>query len=172
LRFTGRCYRGHDPTWSFSPLSGAGAAKTGGRFNRKGRPTLYLSLDVMTSIGECTQGLTQRLLPLTMCEYDVDCEPVADLRDGAGRDHHGITLAELGCAWLRHLRDGGDAPSWLVAERLEADGFVGMLAPSFVPHATEANCTLILWRWGPELPARIVVFDPTGRLPRDQLSWT
>jgi RES domain-containing protein len=172
LRFTGRCYRGHDPTWSFSPLSGAGAAKTGGRFNRKGRPTLYLSLDVMTSIAECTQGLTQRLLPLTMCEYDVDCEPVANLRDGAGRDHHGITLAELGCAWLRHLRDGKDAPSWLVAERLEADGFVGMLAPSFVPNATAANCNLILWRWGPYLPTRVVVFDPTGRLPKDQLSWT
>ena len=172
MRFVGRCYRGHDPTWSFSPLSGEGAAKTGGRFNRKGRPTLYLSLDVMTSVGECTQGLTQRQLPLTMCEYDVDCEPVADLRDSAGHDRHGITLAELGCAWLRHLRDGEDAPSWLVAERLEADGFVGMLAPSFVPHATAANCNLILWRWGPDLPTRVVVFDPTGRLPRDQLSWT
>jgi RES domain-containing protein len=89
LKFTGRCYRGHDPTWSFTPLSGDGAAKTGGRFNRKGKPTLYLSLDIMTSVGECTQGLTQRLLPLTMCEYDVDCEPVADLRDDAGRDRHG-----------------------------------------------------------------------------------
>ena len=171
MRFVGRCYRGHDPAWSFSPLSGEGAAKTGGRFNRKGKPTLYLSLDIITSVGECTQGLTQRMLPLTMCEYDVDCDPVADLRADVGRDRHGVTMAELGCAWLRHLRDGEQAPSWLIAERLEADGFTGILAPSFVPNATAANCNLILWRWGPDLPNRAVVFDPTGRLPKDQLSW-
>jgi RES domain-containing protein len=171
LRFAGRCYRGHDPTWSFSPLSGEGAAKTGGRFNRKGKRALYLSLNIMTAVGECTQGLTQRLMPLTMCEYDVDCEPVADLRDDAGRKLHGAAMAELACAWLSHLRDGKDAPSWLVAERLEADGFAGALVPSFVPNATGANCNLILWRWGPDLPTRIVVFDPTSRLPKDQLSW-
>ncbi len=171
MRFAGRCYRGHDPAWSFSPLSGEGAAKTGGRFNRKGKPTLYLSLDIMTSVGECTQGLTQRLLPLTMCEYDVDCDPVADLRDDAGRDRHSVTMAELGCAWLRHLRAGENAPSWLVGERLDAEGFAGLLAPSFVPNATAANCNLILWRWGPDLPNRVAVFDPTGRLPKDQISW-
>jgi len=74
LKFSGRCYRAHDPAWSFNPLSGAGSASTGGRFNRKGEPTLYLSLDVMTSFGECTQGFTKRLPPLTMCEYDVDGE--------------------------------------------------------------------------------------------------
>lgn len=171
MRFTGRCYRGHDPTWSFTPLSGEGAAKSGGRFNRRGKPALYLSLDIMTSVSECTQGLTQRLMPLTMCEYEVDCEPVADLRDEDGRNQHGVTMAELGCAWLRHLRDGEDAPSWVVAERLENDGFAGMLMPSFVPNATPANCNLILWRWGPDLPTRITVFNPTGRLPKDQLSW-
>ncbi|MGE0716684.1 MAG: RES family NAD+ phosphorylase [Alphaproteobacteria bacterium] len=172
MRFIGRCYRGHDPIWSFSPLSGEGASKTGGRFNRKGQPTLYLSLDVMTSFGECTQGLTQRLQPLTMCEYDVDCEPVADLRDERGRGAHHATLTDLGCAWLRHLRAGGDAPSWLLAERLKAEGYVGLLTPSFVANATPANCNLVLWRWGPDLPTRVAVFDPTGRLPKNQLSWS
>src|SRR3546814_8235131 len=29
LRFEGRCFRGHDPAWSFSPVSGEGAAITG-----------------------------------------------------------------------------------------------------------------------------------------------
>src|SRR3546814_4807925 len=72
LRFEGRCFRGHDPAWSFSPVSGEGAAITGGRFNRKGEPTLYLALDIMTAVSECTQGFSHRLQPLTMCEYDVD----------------------------------------------------------------------------------------------------
>ena len=171
MRFVGRCYRGHDPTWSFAPLSGEGAAKTGGRFNRKGKPALYLSLDIMTAVSECTLGLSQRLQPLTMCEYDVDCDPIADLRDAVGRERQGVTLADLGCAWLRHLRNRDDAPSCLVAERLEADGHVGVLIPSFVPRASEANCNLVLWRWGPDLPAKVAVFDPTGRLRKDQLSW-
>lgn len=171
MKFTHRCYRGHDPMWSFSPLSGDGAAKTGGRFNRKGEPTLYLSLDIMTSFAECTQGLTQRLHPLTMCEYDVDCEPIADLRTDGARAAHGVRLEDLACPWLRYMRSGREAPSWLVADRCKAEGFAGLIAPSFAPGATAENNNLILWRWGPDLPTRVIVFDPGGRLPKDQLSW-
>lgn len=171
MRFRGRCYRAHDPAWSFSPLSGEGAATTGGRFNRKGERTLYLSLDVMTSIGECTQGFVNRLLPLAMCEHDVDCDGVADLRDDAARSAHGTPLAELACAWLTFHLAGKPAPSWLAADRLKAVGHNGILVPSFVPGATEANVNLVLWRWGPDLPTKVLVYDPTGRLPKNQLSW-
>jgi RES domain-containing protein len=157
--------------WSFSPISGEGAAKVGGRFNRRGEPTLYLSLDIMTAVGECTQGFTQRLPPLTMCEYDVDCEPVADLRTEVERDALGVAIDDLACAWLGFLRAGRDAPSWLVVDRLKADGYAGLIVPSFVPGAGPANCNLILWRWGADLPTRVAVFDPSGRLPKDQLSW-
>jgi len=157
--------------WSFSPISGEGAAKTGGRFNRKGEPTLYLSLDVMTAFGECTQGLTQRLHPLTMCEYDVDCDPVADLRLDADRTKLGVSLEDLACGWLSYLRKGQDAPSWLVVDRLKTQGFMGLLVPSFVPNATTANCNLILWRWSDALPSKVIVFDPSDRLPKDQSSW-
>ena len=172
MRFVGRCYRAHDPAWSFTPLSGAGAAITGGRFNRKGEPTLYLSLDVVTSVGECTQGFTRRLQPLTMCEYDVDCDDVADLRDDAARTTHGVGEDELNCGWLTHQLAGAQAPSWLVADRLKTAGCSGVLVRSFVPGATEANVNLVLWRWGPDLPHRVRVYDPSGRLPLNQLSWT
>jgi len=171
LKFSGRCYRAHDPAWSFSPLSGAGSAFTGGRFNRKGEPTLYLSLDIMTSFGECTQGFTKRLPPLTMCEYDVVCEGIADLRNDAGRAAHSITPNELGCAWLDFQLAGKEAPSWLAVDRLKGSGHSGILVPSFVPGATDANFNLVLWRWGPDLPHKVDVYDPAGRLPKDQLSW-
>jgi RES domain-containing protein len=171
LRFAGRCYRAHDPAWSFTPLSGAGAAITGGRFNRKGEPTLYMSLDVMTSFGECTQGFSARLLPLTMCEYDVDCEHIADLRADAARASHGVARQELACPWLVCQRAGNQAPSWLAADRLKASGHAGILVPSFAPGATDANVNLVLWRWSADLPHKVEVYDPTGRLPRDQLSW-
>jgi len=171
LRFVGRCYRGHDPRWSFSPLSGLGAAKSGGRFNRRGEETLYLSLDVVTAVGECTQGFAHRLNPLVMCEYDVDSTDIADLRDDEGRARHSVELAELDCAWLTALRAGRDARSWLVADRLRAEGLVGVLVPSFVPGASAANANLVLWQWGPDLPHKVAVFDPSGRLPKNQLSW-
>ncbi|HEY8581049.1 MAG TPA: RES domain-containing protein [Beijerinckiaceae bacterium] len=171
MRFSGRCYRGHDPAWSFTPLSGDGAAATGGRFNRKGEPTLYLSLDVMTAFGECTQGFTQRLQPLTMCEYDIDCEDVADLREEAGQVALGVSLADLACPWLTFQLAGKQAPSWSVVDRLKAGGHSGLLTPSFVPGASSSNVNLVLWRWGPDPPHRVAVFDPSGRLPADQLSW-
>ena len=171
MRFVGRCYRGHDPAWSFTPLSGEGAALTDCRFNRKGEATLYLSLDIMTAVGECTQGFSHRLLPLTMCEYDIDCAEVADLRDAAGRDRHGTTWDELACGWLMVQSERRQAPSWLVAERLRSEGYCGLLIPSFVPGATDANHNLVLWRWGPDLPHQVIVYNPGGRLPRNQLSW-
>ena len=171
MRFTGRCYRGHDPAWSFTPLSGDGAALTGGRFNRKGEPTLYLSLDIMTAVGECTQGFTMRLLPLTMCEYDVDCAPIADLRNDVSREALGVTHAELACPWLRHQLAGEQAPSWRVADRLKASGHYGTLVPSFVPGATAVNFNLVLWKWGSGLPHKVKVYDPSERLPQNQLAW-
>lgn len=171
MRFAGRCYRGHDPAWSFSPLSGEGAAIRGGRFNRKGEPTLYLSLDVMTAVGECTQGLTQRLHPLTMCEYAVDCEDIADLRTRGARARHRVDLADLGCPWLTYQLAGREAPSWRIADRLRAAGYAGIIVPSFVPNAANPSCNLVLWQWSPDLPNRVQVFDPGGRLPQNQLSW-
>lgn len=171
MRYIGRCYRGHDPAWSFTPISGSGAALTGGRFNRKGEAALYLSLDVVTSVGECTQGFSHRLQPLTMCEYDVDCEDVADLRDTAGRERHGVAWDDLDCGWLTFQRERQEAPSWRVADRLRDEGCCGILVPSFVPGATEANQNLVLWRWGPDLPHQVIVYDPSGRLPKSQLSW-
>jgi RES domain-containing protein len=171
LRFVGRGFRAHDPAWSFTPLSGVGAAMTGGRFNRKGEAALYLSLDVITSIGECTQGFSHRLQPLTMCEYDVDCEDVADFRDDAARLQHGVSRNELGCAWLTYLLAGKEAPSWLAAARMQAAGHSGLIVPSFVPGASDANLNLVLWKWGPDLPHKVSVYDPGGRLPKNQLSW-
>lgn len=171
MRFAGRCYRGHDPGWSFTPLSGAGAAMTGGRFNRKGELTLYLSCDVMTAFGECTQGFTNRLQPLTMCEYDVDCDGIVDLRDDEARNAQGIARSDLACGWLTLQLAGKDAPSWLIVERLKSAGHSGLLVPSFVPGATDANVNLVLWRWGPDPFHKVDVYDPSGRLPQNQLSW-
>ena len=43
MRLRTTVYRAHNPRWSFAPLSGAGAARYGGRFNPTGMEALYTS---------------------------------------------------------------------------------------------------------------------------------
>ncbi len=43
--------------------------------------------------------------------------------------------------------------------------------PSFAPGATERDVNLVLWQWADRLPHRVTVFDPGGKLPKDQRSW-
>jgi RES domain-containing protein len=171
LRFKGECYRGHDPAWAWTPLSGAGAAVAGGRFNWTGMEALYLSLALSTAILEVTHGFAHRLNPLTFCSYDVDCEDIADARSEDGRAL-GVTLAELACNWADDLRHGKTPASHQVVRRLQADGYAGVLVPSFANGATADDHNLVLWRYGPDLPHKVQVYDPSGRLPKNQLSWS
>lgn len=171
MRFAGRCFRGHDPGWSFSPTSGEGARIAGGRFNPLGKPALYLATSIDTAIGECLQGFANRMPPLTLCEYDVDCDPVADLSTGAGRKAHKVSLEALSCPWKALMAQGEPVPSWTVASDMAAEGFAGMLVPSFFVGATAEHVNLVLWSWSDALPTMVKVHDPSGRLPRDRKSW-
>ena len=171
MRFQGRCFRAHDPGWAFTPLSGAGAAQRGGRFNREGKPALYLTLKPETAIAECSHGFAHRMPPITLCDYNVDCEPVADLSTEEGRTDHGVAMTELDCPWLALMLEGKKVPSHEVAERLESEGYVGALVPSFVPGARPEDVNLVLWQWSEKLPTLVQVFDPSNRLPKDRSSW-
>jgi RES domain-containing protein len=152
-------------------MSGAGAAVHGGRFNPKGMEALYLGLTIMTAIREANQGFAFKLKPYVVCSYDVDCEDVADLRDDAGRAENGVTFADMASAWFADAAEGREPPSWQLTRRLIAEGHAGALVPSFAPGATEDDHNLVLWDWSNRPPHKVEVFDPSGRLPRDQLSW-
>jgi RES domain-containing protein len=171
LRFRGTCYRAHDPRWSFKPLSGEGAATHGGRFNPRGVPALYLSLTIGGAIKEANQGFAFKIDPCVLCSYEVDCADIADLRIDESRAEHGVAFADMACAWFSLIADGNEPPSWGLARRLIAEGHAGILAPSFAPGANDADHNLVLWIWSGHLPHRVTVFDPSGRLPKNQLSW-
>lgn len=171
MKFTGRCYRAHDPAWSFKPLSGQGAAIRGGRFNEKGNPALYLSLNPVTALIECSQGIPGRLSPVTLCEYDIECENIADLRKPKDQRALSIDFADLNCAWLTVQLSGRIAPSQKVAKDLKARHYNGLLVQSFEPKAQANSYNLILWNWGPKFPFKVNVYDPSGKLPKNQLSW-
>jgi RES domain-containing protein len=168
VRFEGICYRGHDPRWAFSPLSGEGARQKGGRFNPIGQEALYLSLTIEGMFLEQSHGLLHRFNPLTACCYEVDVSDIVDLRTEVSRASFGVDLAELSCPWRLDLADGREPASWKVAKRLIIDKVVGLLVPSFARGArADLHHNLVLWRWGANLPYRVAVYDPSSRLPRN-----
>jgi RES domain-containing protein len=171
LRFQGTCYRAHDPQWAFSPVSGDGAKLKGGRFNPIGVPALYLSLTLEGMFLEMTHGFVHRFDPLTICTYEVDVEDIVDLRTEDDRESASVDIAAMACPWALDLAEGREPASWTIAKKLIARGAVGILAPSFARGARSDVHNLVLWKWGANLPHRVLVHDPQGRLPKDRSSW-
>jgi len=78
----------------------------------------------------------------------------------------------MACPWYLIAAEGGEPPSWAIARRLIEAGHAGVLVPSFAPGAASHHINLVLWAWGPDLPHKVEVHDPSGRLPKNQLSWS
>jgi RES domain-containing protein len=94
------------PRWAFDPLSGAGAARAGGRWNVPGQAALYLSDSHATAIAEYQQDLPR---PGTLTACDVDAQAILDLADLSVRQAIGLgdSLLKLPCKYMRdveHLR--------------------------------------------------------------------
>lgn len=172
MKWRGVAFRAHDPRWSFAPLSGEGAAIYGGRFNPKGVPALYLALSVEGMLLEMGHGFAHRFDPLTICSYDVDMDDLVDLRSEAGCKAACVTPADLACAWAYEAAAGRTPASWRAARSLIDAGAASVLVPSFARGARPDASNLVLWRWGPDLPHKVQVHDPAGRLPKDRSSWT
>jgi RES domain-containing protein len=168
--YSGLAYRAHDPKWAFSPLSGDGAAIHGGRFNPRGTPALYLSTTLEGAVLEASHGFAFRFEPLTICTYEIRSLPLADLGDGDVLKSYDITQSDLSSAWFDTASRGRRPASWTVYDRLQAD-WCGILVPSFARKARPDMINIVLWHWQDRTEGDIMVFDPAGRLPRDQRSW-
>jgi RES domain-containing protein len=164
-RFEGRCWRMLGVRWQLEPLSGEGAAKTGGRWNPPGQKALYLSRDHGTAISEYHQMLVR---PGTLVAYDIESEAIADLtkgdfwRDGNGR-RFGPSAAS--CNWRRIWKiEQRTPPTWLIVSALINSGADGALVPSA---QSKGGVNLVLWRWSndPNSKGALVrVIDPESEL--------
>ena len=164
MRFRGLVYRAHNPQWSWSPLSGEGARRHGGRFNRRGVAALYASLDPLTAIREA-QPLGRPMQPLVLCAYEVDAEPVFDALDEESRRNLGVSDADLACpAWEADMLAGTVPASQALADRLIAAGHAGLRVRSFASGTGADDINLVLWRWGTDPPVRVVLVDDEDRL--------
>jgi len=169
--FTGLVYRAHHPRWAFTPLSGEGAKKYGGRFNRPGSKALYTSLDLTTAWMEAQQGFPFKPQPMTMVAYQVNCADIADLQDPAVQQSLGYDSADLGCAWEDLALQNREPPTWRLADRLQAEGIAGILVRSFASGCTDDSRNLVLWQWSNAGPHAIRIIDDQNRLPKTQDSW-
>ena len=166
MRFRGLVYRAHNPQWSWTPLSGEGARRHGGRFNQRGVPALYTSLAPLTVIREALP-LGRPMQPLTLCAYEVDAEPVFDATNDERRRALGVTEADLACpTWEAEMLAGFVPAPQALADRLIAAGYAGIQVRSYATGAGLADLNLVLWKWGDNLPARVILIDDEGRLSR------
>ncbi len=159
MHFTGLLYRAHNPVWSRAPLSGEGAARFGGRFNRIGRPALYTSLAPETALREANQVGT--LQPTTLVAYQADIGPLLDGRDEAALAPFGMTPASLAAPdWRDRMLSGKPVPTQDLAEASIAQGFAGIVVPSYARGAPVDALNLVLWDWA----GRITLVDDDDRL--------
>ncbi len=134
-------------------------------------PALYLALSSVGAVKEANQGFAHKIDPCTLCSYDIDCDDIADLSDAEALVDLGIAPSELACAWAAIAAAGAEPPSWKIVHRLKADGYAGVIVPSFAKAAAPDERNLVLWTWSNASPHLVVVNDPSGKLPKNQLSW-
>lgn len=146
------------PRWSYDPLSGDGAARHGGRWNRPGRPTLYLSGEVETAFAEYQQEIGTR--PGTFVAYEVAAARVYDLSDPRVRARLNVPASALFAPWKKiAFVEKLTPPSWGRADIL-SDHAEGVLVPSAM---RQGGRNLVLWRWN-QGEAQVTFHDPNGDL--------
>lgn len=121
-------YRAFTPRWAAEPLSGAGAARSGGRFNRFGQPALYLSLQLETAASEYAQA-APFLPPLTLVSYAADLPALADLRLlDASWD---AVWADWADDWRKALVNKIEPVSWVLGDLLREAEIPGVIFPAW-----------------------------------------
>ena len=93
MDFRGSLFRATNPVYAREPLSGEGARLHGGRFNRRGRPALYLALDPVTVIREMARG--GPLQPTVVVEISAEIDNLFDARDPVALAARAMDAARL-----------------------------------------------------------------------------
>jgi RES domain-containing protein len=163
-RYSGPLYRALNPVYAREPLSGRGAELYGGRFNVKGTPALYTSLDPATALREANQ--VGSLQPTILMSYKADLGPIFDTRDQDGLDRYNAIEAMLADpAWRMKMLDGQPVPTQDFASALIADRFAGLLIQSFAKGASPLDLNIVLWAWT-DNTGSLEVMDDEERLSR------
>lgn len=159
-------WRAYVPQWAHDPLSGAGAARFGGRWNAPGTPCLYAARELSTAWAEYNQGFVQH--PATIAQLVLTHARLADLTMPEGLAASGAPVDIHVCEWRRDLDEGRVPATHRLAARLAKAGHDGVIYPSFM---SPGGSCVALWRWNAGKGPKLEVIDPEHRLPRGPASW-
>ena len=159
-------WRAFVPRWAHDPLSGAGAARFGGRWNRVGQPCLYAARELSTAWAEYNQGFVQH--PATIVRLILDGARLADLTRPDVLARFELSDALHRAEWRADLDAGRVPATHRAVDRLGEEGFDGVIYPSFM---SPGGTCVALWRWNEDTGPRLAVVDPEGRLPKGPASW-
>ncbi|CAN7587945.1 RES domain-containing protein [Rhizobium sp. LjRoot98] len=159
-------WRAFVPQWAFAPLSGEGAARFGGRWNPVGAATVYAARELSTAWAEYNQGFVQH--PALIAQLDLKDAALADLTDLDVLSGLAVPEDIHQCEWRMLLDEGKVPQTHLLRQRLLAEGFDGVVYPSFM---SPGGTCVALWRWNAKGAPRLDVVDPDGRLPKTPASW-
>jgi RES domain-containing protein len=160
-------HRYHTPKWASEPLSGAGAAIGGGRFNRIGIEALYLSAENQTAYEEYGQGASIAP-PATCASYFVTLSRVVDLTGRPDLSGWAPFWSDWDCAWKAILRlQKRIPPSWLCGDEAIRAGCDGILFPST---RRAGGTNLVVFPANAE-DGTVRVHDLQAALPRNRSSW-
>ncbi|TPJ31495.1 MULTISPECIES: RES family NAD+ phosphorylase [unclassified Mesorhizobium] len=164
MTYSGRLYRALNPVYGREPMSGRGAEFYGGRFNPKGMPALCASTSILTALREANQ--VGDLQPTTLVTYRAEIEAVFDAGDATALTAMGLDAAALADpTWRDQMRDHGEAHTQRFAREMFAQGYNGLLVPSFAKGAAAiGDLNLVLWRWGDTAPSRLELIEDEQRL--------
>ena len=155
------CWRVISPAYAGTPLSGMGAARQGGRFNRPGQEALYLSLDEGTALAEYRQD-NPWLPPGTICTFFVRGLRVADLGAGFDAERWSPVWSDFAVDW-RALWFGRsiEPPTWYMSDDVVAAGWDGIVFPS---QARPGGRNLVVYASSSRPASQLSVYDPGGSL--------
>ena len=160
---SGPLFRAIHPQFAREPLSGEGARRHGGRFNRRGRAALYLAIDFDTLRKEIGRGGTFQ--PSVVVEFAAELSNLFNATDPSELRRFGTIPATLADpAWRMKMLKGQPIPTQELAEELIAAGHPGMLVPSYAPGTAPRSRNVILWSWSDAPPTKLRLVDDEGRL--------
>lgn len=154
-------YRVITPAYAGAPLSGAGAARQGGRFNRPGQEALYLSMDEATALTEYKQD-NPWLPPGTICTFFIRGLRVADFSSGFEPEKWPLLWSDFSVDWRAEwFGKSIEPPTWYMADDVVAEGLDGILFPS---QAHLGGTNLVVYRSSVRSATQLRVYDPSGAL--------